>query len=115
MNALDVVNASQSVSGVKLILTQMITQDNTNDDKIYNNMTELVTSKNTVGRKMAYSIVGNQDPTTEPYEIDADSSQEVVILPPFGNTQIFYVLGIAVALVLIAGITCTIVILKKKH
>lgn len=113
MNALDVVNASQSVSGVQLILTQMITQDNTNDDKTYNNMVELVTTKNTVGRKMAYSIVGNQDPTIEPYEIDADDSQDVVILPPFGNTPIFYVLISAVAFILIAGITITIVLLKK--
>lgn len=113
MNALDVVNASQSVSGVQLILTQMITQDNTKDDKTYNNMVELVTTKNTVGRKMAYSIVGNQDPTIEPYEIDADDSQDVVILPPFGNTPIFYVLISAVAFILIAGITITIVVLKK--
>ena len=113
MHALETVNASQSVSGVQLILTQMITQDNTNDDKTYNNMVELVTTKNTVGRKMAYSVVGNQDPTTEPYEIDADDSQDVVILPPFGSTPIFYVLISAVAFILIAGITITIVVLKK--
>ena len=113
MHALETVNASQSVSGVQLILTQMITQDNTNDDKTYNNMVELVTTKNTVGRKMAYSVVGNQDPTTVPYEIDADESQDVVILPPFGNTPIFYVLISAVAFILIAGITITIVVLKK--
>ena len=62
---------------------------------------------------MAYSVVGNQDPTTEPYEIDADDSQDVVILPPFGNTPIFYVLISAVAFILIAGITITIVVLKK--
>ena len=113
MNAIETVNASQSVSGVQLILTQMITQDNTDDDKTYNNMVELVTTKNTVGRKMAYSIVGNQDPTIEPYEIDADDSQDVVILPPFGNTPIFYVLISVVAFILIAGITITIVVLKK--
>ena len=113
MNAIETVNASQSVSGVQLILTQMITQDNTDDDKTYNNMVELVTTKNTVGRKMAYSIVGNQDPTIEPYEIDADDSQDVVILPPFGNKPIFYVLISAVAFILIAGITITIVVLKK--
>ena len=114
MHALDKVNNSESVSGVQLILTQMITQDSKNDDHIYNNMTELVTTKNPVGRKMAYSIVGNQDPTREPYEIDADDSQEVLILPPFGNTHIFYILGGAVALILIVGITATLVILKKK-
>ena len=114
MHALEKVDNSASVSGVQLILTQMITQDSKNDDHIYNNMTELVTTQNIVGRKMAYSIVGNQDPTREPYEIDADDSQEVLILPPFGNTHIFYILGGAVALILIVGITATLVILKKK-
>ena len=114
MNALNTVNSTQSVSGVQLILTQMITQDSSSDDRIYNNMTELVTTQNTVGRKMSYSVVGNQDPTMEPREIDADDSQEVVILPPFGNTHLFYVLGGAIALILIAGITITLVVLKKK-
>ena len=114
MHALETVNASQSVSGVQLILTQMITQDSSSDDRVYNNMTELVTTQNTVGRKMSYSVVGNQDPTMEPREIDADDSQEVVILPPFGNTHLFYVLGGAIALILIAGITITLVVLKKR-
>ena len=114
MHALETVNASQSVSGVQLILTQMITQDSSSDDRIYNNMTELVTTQNTVGRKMSYSVAGNQDPTMEPREIDADDSQEVVILPPFGNTHLFYVLGGAIALILIAGITITLVVLKKR-
>ena len=114
LHALDTVNKSKSVSGTQLILTQMITQDSSSDDRIYNNMTELVTTKNTVGRRMAYSIVGNQDPTVEPREIDADDSQEVVILPPFGNTHLFYVLSGVITLILIAGITITLVVLKKK-
>ena len=114
MHALEKVDNSASVSGVQLILTQMITQDSSSDDRIYNNMTELVTTQNTVGRKMSYSVVGNQDPTLEPQEIDADDSQEVVILPPFGNTHLFYVLGGAIALILIAGITITLVVLKKR-
>ena len=114
LHALETVNSTQSVSGVHLILTQMITQDSSSDDRVYNNMTELVTTQNTVGRKMSYSVVGNQDPTMEPREIDADDSQEVVILPPFGNTHLFYVLGGAIALILIAGITITLAVLKKR-
>ena len=114
LHALETVNSTQSVSGVQLVLTQMITQDSSSDDRVYNNMTELVTTQNTVGRKMSYSVVGNQDPTMEPREIDADDSQEVVILPPFGNTHLFYVLGGLIALILIAGITITLVVLKKR-
>lgn len=114
LHALEKVNASQSVSGVQLILSQMLTQDSSSDDRIYNNMTELITTKNDVGRRMSYSVVGNQDPTIEPREIDADDSQEVVILPPFGQKYIYYVLGTAVAVILIAGIIITMIVLKKK-
>lgn len=114
LHALEVVNNTNSVSGVQLILSQMITQDSDSDDRIYNNMTELVTTKNDVGRRMSYSVVGNQDPTIEPQEIDADDSQEVVILPPFGQQYIYYILGTAVAVILIAGIIITIVVLKKR-
>ena len=63
---------------------------------------------------MSYSVVGNQDPTMEPREIDADIAQEVVILPPFGQPYIYYVLGIAVAIILIAGISITIMVVRKK-
>lgn len=114
LHALETVNDSQSVSGVQLILSQMITQDSSSDDRIYNNMTELVTTHNDVGRRMAYSVVGNQDPTIGPLEIDADDSQEVIILPPFGQQYRYYILGTAVAVILIAGVIMTMVVLKKK-
>ena len=114
LNALDVVNASQSVAGVKLVLSQGITSDNSSDDLVYNNMVELVESSNTVGRRMAETVVGNQDPTVEPQEIDADDSQEVTILPPFGQNYIYYVLGIAVAVILIGGIVGVIMVVRKR-
>ena len=114
LNALQTVNATRSVSGVQLVLSQMITQDSENDDRIYNNMTELVTVKNDVGRRMAYSLVGNQDPTVEPQEIDADDSQEVIILPPFGQKYIYYILGTTIAVILIAGVVITKVVIKKR-
>ena len=91
----------------------MITPDNDSDDMIYNNMVELVKSSNTAGRRMEYSVVGNQDPTLEPQEIDADTSQEVTILPPFGQTNTYYWLGVVIAIILIAGIILVIKVLKK--
>ena len=114
LNALDVVNSTQSVAGVELILSKAFTPDNNSDDLVYNNMVELVESSNTVGRRMAYSVAGNQDPTVEPQEIDADDSQEVTILPPFGQQYIYYILGIAVAVILIGGIVGVIMIVKKR-
>lgn len=111
MNA---INASSSVAGVKLVLSQVITIGDKADDKTYNNLAEIVSTSNTVGRRMSYSVVGNQDPTKEPYEIDADIGQEVVILPPFGQNYIYYILGIAIAVILIAGLVIVIRVTKKK-
>lgn len=105
---------AKSVITTKLVLTQTLTADSKNDDKSYDNITELVSTSNTVGRRMAYSVVGNQDPTAEPAEIDADDAQTVTILPPFGQKNIYYVLGAAIAVILIAGVVVTIRVIKKK-
>ena len=93
-----------------LILTQTITAQNTQDNMTYGNIAEILQTSNTVGRRMAYSIVGNQDPTKTPAEVDSAQAEKVVILPPFGNTYLYFGLGIAV-LALIAG---GAVIIKKK-
>lgn len=103
-------NNSTSVASTKLVLTQVITADNESDDLRYNNMAEIVKTSNTVGRRNNYSVVGNQDPTKLPIEIDADASQEVVILPPFGQKYIYYALAIGVAIILIGGI----IFIQKK-
>lgn len=114
LNALATVNSSESVVGVQLILSKMLTSDNSSDDMTYNNLVEIVKTSNQVGRRMAYSVVGNQDPKAEPYEIDADDSQEITILPPFGQSYIYYVLGGAVAIILIVGIVLVIRVVRKR-
>lgn len=115
LNAVDKINTtSQSVAAVKLVLTQMITPDSDSDDMTYNNMVELVRTSNSVGRKMAYSVAGNQDPTLEPTEIDSDDSQEVKIMPPYGQRTIYYILAGTIAVILILGVIAVVKILKKK-
>ena len=114
LNVLDAVNNTNSVTGIKLVLSEMITSDNSSDDLTYNNIVEITKTSSVSGRRMAYSVVGNQDPTQEPYEIDAASPQEVVILPPFGQNTIYYVLGIGIGVILIIGLTAVIVVTKKK-
>ena len=95
-----------------LILTQVITPENKNDNLTYSNIAEIVEVSNTVGRRMAFSIVGNQDPTADtPAEIDASIAERIVILPPFGDGNIvYYILGAVVGIILIGGIT---LIIKK--
>lgn len=94
-----------------LILSQLITPENEEDDLTYSNMTEIVKTSNDVGRRMAYSVVGNQDPTlNEPSEVDTSAAEKIVILPPFGEGRIYYVIGAIVAVILIGGI----VLIRRK-
>lgn len=94
-----------------LILSQLITPENKEDDLTYSNMVEIVKTSNDVGRRMAYSIVGNQDPLANgPSEVDSSAAEKIVILPPFGEVRMYYILGAIVAILLIGGI----VLIKKK-
>ena len=64
---------------------------------------------------MAYSVVGNQNPTAaNASEIDSCLAEKVIILPPFGNTHIFYTLGAIIAIILAAGIIFIIRKVIKK-
>lgn len=94
-----------------LILSQLITPENTDDDLTYGNMVELVKTSNEVGRRMAYSVVGNQDPLLDDAsEVDSSSAERIVILPPFGEVRIYYAIGAIVAVMLISGI----ILIRKK-
>jgi len=95
----------------QLVLTQTITAENDNDDLTYGNLAEIVKISNDVGRRMAFSVQGNQDPTkpdsiTEP---DTSKAERVVILPPFGSEYVYYGLAALVMALLAIGI----IIIKK--
>ncbi len=96
-----------------LILSQLITPENTDDDLTYNNMVEIVKTSNTAGRRMAYSVVGNQDPTlSDASEVDTSMAERIVILPPFGSGEIltYCAIALAVGAVLVVGI----VLIRRK-
>ncbi len=103
-------NVNSSVANTKLILTQTITSENISDDLSYDNIAEIVSISNTVGRRMAYSIQGNQDPTAEPAEPDASKAENVVILPPFGTHYLYIGLGI----VIVAIVAVSAIVIKKR-
>lgn len=98
-----------------LILTQLISTENKSDDLTYSNMAEIAKISNTVGRRMAYSVVGNQDPKeSTAKEVDSSMAERIIILPPFGNTHIFYMLGAIIAIILAGGIIFIIRKVLKK-
>lgn len=98
---------------VPLVLTQLITSENDSDDLTYRNMVEIVKTSNNVGRRMEYSVVGNQDPTEKPQELDSDISEIVRILPPFGNAGKPIII-IATTLLALTILTGGIFFIKKK-
>ncbi len=105
-----------------LTVSQLITKESAQGG--YVSVVEIVKIQNSVGRRMAeysietnnkittiYPIVGNQDPTDAPAEIDAAKGEDVAVLPPFGVKHVyFYVLAVVITGMLIVGI----VLIKKK-
>ncbi len=98
-----------------LVLSQLISTENTEDDLTYSNIVEIVKTSNTVGRRMAYSVVGNQHPdASKAEEIDSSLAERVIILPPFGNIHIFYILIAVIGIILVVGIALIIKKVLKK-
>ena len=94
-----------------VILSQLITPENTADDLTYTNMVEILKTSNEVGRRMAYSVAGNQDPTQIPSEVDTAKAERVMILPPSGSaTYVYIIIALAAATILVVGI----ILIKKK-
>ena len=122
-----VLNPGEDSGEKTLILTKMINPENKSDTLTYSNLVEVVQTTNSVGRRMAYSVAGNQHPnklvagTANEYtqvlqadEVDASFAERVVLLPPFGNEHFNYILWSAVAIILIGGITFIIRKVLKK-
>lgn len=93
-----------------LILTQLINPQNTKDDLYYRNIAEIVKISNSVGRRMAFSVQGNQVPSKAPTEQDASYAESISITPPTGGQYIVYISVITLVVVLL---TAGIFIIKK--
>lgn len=109
----EISKAGTSNVTIPLVLTQLITSENTTDDLTYRNIVEIAETSNTAGRRMAFSIVGNQDPTQDPAEVDTDRAEVVRILPPFGNAGLPYVIAGIIAMIVII-IMSGVIFIKKK-
>ena len=109
----ELADKNNSSVSVPLVLTQLITSENDSDDLTYRNLVEIVKTSNTVGRRMEYSVVGNQDPESKPQELDSDIAEVVRILPPFGNAGRYIIITI-IALTTLIIIIGGIIFIKKK-
>ncbi len=100
-----------NIDNTTLILTTSITSSGNSEDLTYNNLAEVIETSNSYGRRMQFSISGNQEMANQdindgggtrgdqehhayssskivqPKEIDADSAQQIQILPPTGSPE----------------------------
>lgn len=86
------------------------------DDLIYNNVAEIVQVTNKVGRRDEGSIPGDYMPLSN-ITTEADTDRAIItVTDPTGlkGTQIYYVLSIAVGIMLVVGIVFIRKVAKKK-
>lgn len=111
----------QKVGDAILVLSTQLSKDSIN--LVYNNLVEVVSISNELGRRCEYSIPGNQEMAdqslgnnaselaitnvdrVQPSEIDADSAQKILIMPPTGekNYTVIIIGSIMALALIIAG------------
>lgn len=105
----------QSTNPITLSLrkTGMTTGGTSDDDLQYANSIEIIKIKEDAGRRQEEGTVGNYDPTNPdaPIERDTGIAEEVTVLPPFGNSNIYYLIG-AIAIVIVLGVGIFFIIRK---
>lgn len=109
-----------------LTLKKTLSAESSSDDLSYANLTEIVEIDNVVGRYDHGAIPGNQSLEEQPREhdtsgasrydeIDQDSGTDkvkerypqdgkIIVTPPTGSTQIYYILGTVAAVILLVGV-----------
>ena len=118
-----------------LKLSTLVSSTKNANDLVYNNLAEIVQTENSLGRRAQYSINGNQkmanqtvgaDAISEidendnrynqftpvdlvnPAEIDTDSAQKVVLLPPTGENYIKGVIPVIIGLSIVMAVVITL-------
>lgn len=86
---------------------QLSANDDT-DTLLYKNSTEIVERLNAVGRRDYIAVTGNYKPHDEnSQEYDSVYSEDVVILPPFGqdmNYVLYIIIALGATLIVVAGV-----------
>ena len=100
----------ESTQEVTLVLKKVLSAESSTDDLTYENMIEIVEVENTVGRYDHTSTPGDQSPEEPPKQDDSAESELITILPPFGESKNYYIIGAVMLVVLGIGIY----LIKKK-
>ena len=124
---------SNSSKKTNLVVSTLVGSAKNADTLTYNNLSEIIKTSNTQGRRSQYSIVGNQEMADQslstnaredvysssdlvtPSEIDADSAQKIVLLPPTGANRNYLPIVISVIVVSLLVMATTVIVGKVKY
>ena len=124
---------SNSSKKTNLVVSTLVGSAKNADTLTYNNLSEIIKTSNTQGRRLQYSIVGNQEMADQslstnaredvysssdlvtPSEIDADSAQKIVLLPPTGANRNYLPIVISVIAVSLLVMATTVIVGKVKY
>ena len=104
------INNADSTIYTYLVLSQTTAANNADQQLYYDNIAELIETHNDVGRRMAYSIAGNQDPQDDAREVDSSRAKPSQITVSFGKLPTY--IAVAVTALVIIGLGAFII--KKK-
>ncbi len=128
-------NKKNSETTTELTMSTFLNSGNIADELTYNNTLEIIELKSEIGRREQYSIPGNQIITDQtlgrnaisgesvsdrrvPAEIDADSAQSIVIMPPTGErdyTTIIFAINIGLGVILIGAFVVKELLFKDSN
>lgn len=121
---------NKTTDSTTLVLSTTISSNTVGGNNlVYNNLAEITHLTNSQGRRMQFSIVGNQSMANQnagndtreisnadlvtPTEIDADSAQKIILMPPTGENKNY--IPVIIAIVAAAGLVIAgIILLNKK-
>lgn len=127
----EMISSDKSSATTTLELSSLLSTNTSGDNLIYNNLSEITATTNSQGRRMQFSVVGNQqmadqqlgnnaaadayssDDLVTPSEIDADSAQKILIMPPTGANKNY--IPIIASVIAGAAIIIVAVILIRKY
>ena len=127
----EISNKDASMKETSLVLSAQTMSSKDEDNLVYNNLSEIVEITNDQGRRTRESIMGNEEMADQKLgadadkdavtsadriyvkEIDADSSQKVLIMPPTGRNE-NYTLPVMIAVSTIGLVMAILMTIKKK-
>ena len=97
-------------------LSKLMTSENNDIDLTFDTSMEIVERQNTAGRRSENEIPGDYVPNSIPIQEDSTKSRRIIVTKPLGEQkETYYVIAVAILIVLALGIVGIKLTLQKKN